>query len=497
MFADRLKKSLLQAAIQGQLTEQLQTDGDARDLLRKIRAEKTKLIATKKIKAEKPLPPVTDDEIPFDIPDSWCWVRLGELCEYIQRGKSPQYSQIKKYPVVAQKCNQPWGFTMEQAKFIDPDTIASYGKERFLQVDDLLWNSTGLGTVGRVAIYDPLKNPYELAVADSHVTVIRLFKNSVLSRFVFSYIKSSAVQSKMDSMVSGSTKQKELATETVRNLVVPLPPFAEQTRIVEKLDVLLSEVDELAKDEQELIALEETFPRRMRNSLLQAAIQGKLTEQLPTDGDARDLLKKIRAEKAKLFAEKKIKAEKTLPPVTDDEIPFDLPDNWCWCRLGEVCEMYTGNSIAESEKKAKYLGLTDGFSYIGTKDISFDSRINYDNGVRIPFENNFRRAKKNSILMCIEGGSAGRKIAITDRDVCFGNKLCNFNAEKISNRYIYFYLQSSAFKKFFVDNVTGIIGGVSLKRLNLIPFPLPPLDEQKRIVERLEELLPLCKFNVQ
>ena len=234
------------------------------------------------------------------------------------------------------------------------------------------------------------------------------------------------------------------------------------------------------------------FADRLKKSLLQAAIQGQLTEQLPTDGDARDLLRKIRAEKTKLIATKKIKAEKPLPPVTDDEIPFVIPESWCWVRLGEVCEMYTGNSIAESEKKAKYLGLTDGFSYIGTKDISFDSLIDYDNGVRIPFENNFRRAKKNSVLMCIEGGSAGRKIAVTNQKVCFGNKLCNFNSEEISNQYIYFYLQSSAFKKFFVDNVTGIIGGVSLKRLNLIPFPLPPLDEQKRIAERLEELLPLC-----
>ena len=230
------------------------------------------------------------------------------------------------------------------------------------------------------------------------------------------------------------------------------------------------------------------FTDRLKKSLLQVAIQGQLTEQLPTDGDARDLLKKIRAEKTKLIATKKIKAEKPLPLIADDEIPFNLPDNWCWCRLGDVCEMYTGNSIAESEKKAKYIGLAEGFSYIGTKDISFDNQINYNNGVRIPFENNFRRANKNSVLMCIEGGSAGRKIAITDRDVCFGNKLCNFNAEKISNRYIYFYLQSSAFKKFFTDNVTGIIGGVSLKRLNLIPLPLPPLDEQKRIVEKLDAL---------
>ena len=127
------------------------------------------------------------------------------------------------------------------------------------------------------------------------------------------------------------------------------------------------------------------FADRLKKSLLQAAIQGQLTEQLPTDGDARDLLRKIRTEKAKLIAAKKIKAEKPLPPVTVDEIPFDIPDNWCWVRLSEVCQMYTGDSIAESEKKAKYRGLVDGFSYIGTKDISFDNQIDYDNGICIPF----------------------------------------------------------------------------------------------------------------
>ncbi|MGD7478546.1 restriction endonuclease subunit S, partial [Ralstonia pseudosolanacearum] len=185
---------------------------------------------------------------------------------------------------------------------------------------------------------------------------------------------------------------------------------------------------------------------------------------------ARDLLRKIRAEKTKLIAEKKIKAEKPLPLITDEEIPFDIPDSWCLCCLGDVCQMYTGDSIAESEKNAKYRGLADGFSYIGTKDISFDNKINYDNGVRIPFENTFRRAYKGSLLMCIEGGSAGRKIAVTDCDVCFGNKLCNFNSDKILNKYIYFYLQSPAFQKSFRDNVTGMIGGVSLRRLNSIPF---------------------------
>lgn len=239
MFADKLKKSVLQAAIQGKLTEQLSTDGDARDLLKKIRAEKNKLIAEGKIKAEKILPPIQPDETPFDIPKNWQWVRLGEICEYIQRGKSPKYSTVKKYPVIAQKCNQTTGFCIDKAKFIEPDSIKSYSEERFLQDNDLLWNSTGLGTVGRMAIYETSKNPYGLAVADGHVTVIRPFKNFVVHKFIFSYIISPTIQENIESMVSGSTKQKELATQTVKELLIPLPPMDEQKRIVERLEELL------------------------------------------------------------------------------------------------------------------------------------------------------------------------------------------------------------------------------------------------------------------
>lgn len=474
MFADRLKKSLLQAAIQGQLTEQLPTDGNARDLLQKIRAEKAKLLAEKKIKAEKPLPPVTDDEIPFDIPDSWCWVRLGDIALKIHYGfttSTRSEGNVKLLRITdIQNDEVCW-------ELVPRCTVTDSQKKDYLLKDgDIVIARTG-GTVGKTFVVENLSD--ETIFASYLIRVI--FNENISSKYIKIFAGSPLYWRQIIDKSQG-TGQPNVNGKSLSNLILPLPPFAEQKRIVEKLNELLPEVDELAKDERELVELEEIFPRRMRNSLLQAAIQGKLTEQLPSDGDARDLLRKIRTKKA----------EKTLPPVTDDEIPFDLPDNWCWCRLGEVCEMYTGNSIAESEKKAKYLGLTDGFSYIGTKDISFDSRIDYDNGVRIPFENNFRQAKKNSVLMCIEGGSAGRKIAVTNQEVCFGNKLCNFNSEEISNQYIYFYLQSSAFKKFFVNNVTGIIGGVSLKRLNLIPFPLPPLDEQKRILERLEDLLPLC-----
>ena len=228
----------------------------------------------------------------------------------------------------------------------------------------------------------------------------------------------------------------------------------------------------------------------LRQSVLQAAIQGKLTEQRAEDGNVKDLLYHIRQEKEKLIAEGKLKKEKPLPMITDEEKPFDIPDHWVWIRLGEICKICTGNSIAADEKKLKYSGLSKGLDYIGTKDISFDHKINYDNGVLIPDENDkFKHARKNSILLCIEGGSAGRKISITKREVCFGNKLCNFDSEYFSNFYIYFYLQSPIFKKIFLENLTGIIGGVNIEKMKSILIPLPPLTEQNRIVERVEEIM--------
>ena len=246
-----LRKSVLQEAIQGKLVPQDPNDEPASVLLERIKAEKAKLFKEGKLKKkdlvdsvifkgednkyyEKVGPEVTciDDEIPFEIPTSWTWVRLEQLCTYIQRGKSPKYSEIRKYPVVAQKCNQWTGFSLEKALFLDPATIGSYGEERFLQDGDLLWNSTGLGTLGRMAIYDSSKNEYGLAVADSHVTVIRAIPSMVSSEYLFKYFSSHTVQSVIEDKSEGSTKQKELATSTVKSYMVPLPPYEEQLRIV-------------------------------------------------------------------------------------------------------------------------------------------------------------------------------------------------------------------------------------------------------------------------
>ena len=254
-----LKKSILQQAIQGKLVEQCSGEEPAPELLNQIKAEKKRLVKEGKLKKSALTDSVIfkgddnkywekigkevrciDDEIPFKIPETWAWVRLNDICSYIQRGKSPKYSLIKKYPVVAQKCNQWSGFSIDKAQFIEPSTLVSYGEERLLQDGDLMWNSTGLGTLGRMAIYWSSLNPYGVAVADSHVTVIRALKQFVLPKYLYYYFSSNTVQSVIEDKADGSTKQKELSTATIKNYILPLPPLTEQQRIVAKIEKLAS-----------------------------------------------------------------------------------------------------------------------------------------------------------------------------------------------------------------------------------------------------------------
>ena len=172
---------------------------------------------------------------------------MEDVCSYIQRGKSPKYSPIRKYPVVAQKCNQWSGFSIDKAQFIEPESVSTYESERILQDDDLLWNSTGLGTLGRIVIYHNKLNPYDWAVADSHVTVIRFFKNYISPHYIYYYLCNPSVQSVIEDISTGTTKQKELATSTVRNYLVPLPPIDEQKRIVAKIGELLVLCDKISQ----------------------------------------------------------------------------------------------------------------------------------------------------------------------------------------------------------------------------------------------------------
>ena len=218
-----------------------------------------------------------------------------------------------------------------------------------------------------------------------------------------------------------------------------------------------------------------SFATDLRASVLQAAMQGKLTKQLDTDTPVSKLIDEINSQKKK--------------GVTHSDID-DIPEVWDCVKLADVATLYTGNSISESVKTSRYTGLKEGFNYIGTKDVNYNHTIVYNNGVKIPFnETNFRYAFPGATLLCIEGGSAGRKIAIVNEKVCFGNKLCSFHPIGVDSLFLYYYLQSPQFLNVFTNNISGIIGGVSINKLKQMDFPVPPIEEQKRIVQRIEEIM--------
>lgn len=230
--------------------------------------------------------------------------------------------------------------------------------------------------------------------------------------------------------------------------------------------------------------------QELRNSILQLAVQGKLVPQCKDDEPASELTRQI-IEKRNQIEKNHIK---TLSSISEEEISFEVPESWILLRLGDFCQVYNGNSINATVKQEKYSKQCDGYSFIATKDLGFDHIIDYDNGIYIPKEETgFKIAIAGSILLCMEGGSAGKKIGILTRDVCFGNKLCCFTPYVIDCQYLYYYLQSPMFFSDFFDSMTGLIGGVGSAKLKNLLCPIPPLAEQKRIVQKIEELIPLIE----
>ncbi|WP_338786286.1 restriction endonuclease subunit S [Metabacillus sp. FJAT-53654] len=228
---------------------------------------------------------------PFEIPENWVWTKLEDISEYIQRGKSPKYVELSNVKVVSQKCVQWSGFDINPARFIDEETIKNYTKERLLRKNDILWNSTGTGTIGRVAIINELEG---IVVADSHVTIVRS-DNIMNSRLLFRWLSGPYIQNKLKNAWSGSTNQVELNLTTVKQQLVPLPPLNEQERIVEKVDYVLSKLEE----EQKLTQTTFDNLEAMRESILSKAFRGELGTNDPSEENAIELLKEVLEEQLK------------------------------------------------------------------------------------------------------------------------------------------------------------------------------------------------------
>ena len=451
------------------------------------------------------------DEVPFEIPDSWEWVRLIDVCEYIRRGKSPKYSPIKKYPVVAQKCNQWSGFSIEKAQFIEPNSLSSYGPERLLQDNDLMWNSTGLGTLGRMAIYKTAANPYKLAVADSHVTVIRPLKQFVLPEYLYYYFANPSVQSVIEDQADGTTKQKELATATIKAYLTPIPPLDEQRRILAKLSEVLPVVKNYGVVYDETTAMQEAFPESLKKSILQEAVQGKLVPQDPSDEPAEALLERIRAEKQRLIKEGKIKKDKHesiifrrdnshyekldgVERCIDDELLFEIPDSWEWVRLGTVLEIARGGSPRPIQQ---YLTTEpDGINWIKIGDTDKGGKYIYKTKEKIRPEGVAKSRMVHSGDFLLTNSMSFGRPYILKSDGCIhdGWLVLSNRFECYSVDFLYYILSSPFAYYQFCDSVSGaVVKNLNSDKVANALFPLPPLSEQKRIVQRIEELLPLVK----
>ena len=372
-----------------------------------------------------------------------------------------------------------------------------------LQENDILFARTG-GTVGKSFLVR--KTPYPAIYAGY---LIRTRYSCFLSPNYLKFFMESQLYWEQLRNGTIATAQPNCNGKTLSKMIVPIPPHNEQIRITDKLKEVLSQVCRYGLAQDRLDNLNFQIQASLKKSILQEAIQGRLVPQIPEEGTAQELLEQIRQEKARLVKEGKLKKSalsdstifrgddnkyyeqvgSTTADITE-RIPFDVPANWSWVKLATAVNLYTGNSISDTEKKARYTAV-EGTEYIGTKDVGFDHKIDYSNGVNIPeqYLPYFKIAPRSSVLLCIEGGSAGRKVAIVDKDVCFGNKLCCLSPYKsMLSKYIFYYLQSPIFFESFRGNLAGIIGGVSVNTLKTLIMPLPPLLELQRIVKHIDEL---------
>ena len=473
MTGQDLKNSILQLAIQGKLVPQNPDDEPASVLLERIKAEKKKLIEEKKIKKEKPLPEITEDEMPFEIPDSWVWVRLGEIASFLNGDRS------KNYPNKAEYVSEgiPWintghilanGFlSVDSMNYITENKYNSLSSGK-IQKGDLVYCLRG-ATYGKVSRVEP----FEKGAIASSLMIIRLF-NLDLREYLYVYLKSKLSKDILLSYANGAA-QPNLAAKDVAKFFLPLPPLSEQKRIVAKIEELMPLVDEYDKAQKELDSLNSAMPEQLKQSLLQEAIMGKLGTNNPDDEPASVLLQRIKEEKAQLIKDKKIKKEKPLPEITEDEIPFEIPDNWVWVRLGEIISIKSGDGLTSKEMQGGNIPVYGG------------------NGVN-GYHNNYNVDSPTVVI-----GRVGF--------YCGSVHVTPSKAWVTDNAFITSYPESYVFRDFLILTLRFMNLGkqhnataqpvVSGKKIYPMLFPLPPLAEQHRIVSKIENLFaciePLAK----
>lgn len=490
MTPQELKNSILQWAIQGKLVEQRPEEGTAEELYWQIQAEKQRLIKEGKIKKEKPLPEIAEEEKPFKIPESWKWVRLGEICKIIN-GFTPK------------KTNQdfwdngtiPW-FTIEdirrQGRFITTTQQRITNKalpknsEKLIPSDAVLLCCTA--SIGEYA--------YTKIALTTNQQFNALVIGASYEFFLYPMYLYEYVQTLKNTIISkaGRTTFNFLSVGKLSNFLLPVPPLAEQKRIVAKIEELLPYIDRYEQAWNRLEKLNKRFPIDMQKSLLQWAIQGKLVEQRAEEGTAEELYQQIQAEKQRLLKEGKIKKEKPLPEIEEEEKPFEIPESWKWVRLGEIL-----NKLVDgTHNTPKY--TASGIPFISVRNISSGS-LDINDTKYISIEEHQLLSERcnpeRGDILLSKVGTTGVPAKI-ETDIEFSLfvsvALLKFNKNLLDIDFLVYVILTPNVQKQCKEHTRGV-GNKNwvIKDIANTIFPLPPLAEQKRIVAKLEELLPLCQ----
>ena len=490
MLAEDLRKSVLQAAIQGKLVEQHDSDGNVDELIEAINIERERLIKEKVIKKYKALEPITEEEIPFDIPDNWRWVRLGYITTFINYGYTASALQedtgVKLLRITdIQNNNVLW----------DTVPFCNITKEKFknyqLKENDIVIARTG-GTVGKSF---KIRNISHNSVYASYLIRVQLL-NNINVDYIKLYLDTPFYWNQISDKAMG-TGQPNVNATSLSQLLIPFPPLEEQKRIVAKVEEVMKEIDQYEVAEKELQTLKEAFPGDLKKSLLQAAIQGKLVEQHDSDGNVEELIASINSERERWIKEKIIKKTKALEPITEEEIPFDIPDNWRWIRFGDLVNFKIGKTPPRKEP----VHWNGDYSWVSIADMIGDGYIKQtkESISQHGFENSFNGvfSPKGTLLMSFK--LTVGKVSILDIDAIHNEAIISIfpylNTDNIMRDYLF---KTLPFLSKFGDS-KGAIKGDTLNStsLNNLLIPLPPLEEQKRIVEKLEQLLPLCDELIQ
>ena len=435
-LADNLRRAVLQAAIEGKLNDR--TSEDARDLLAAIQTEKAAQQKTGKQKKNKPRAAISEEEIPFAIPENWVWVRLSDLCYSIP---SKPYQILQKetqmtgiYPVVSQSKNTIDGYSDKKEKLFSNIPIIVFGDHtRVIKLIDFEFI---VGADGTKLLKPILANEKYVEFALKTLT-INMVDRGYSRHFQF-----------------------------IKDLPIPLPPLAEQQQIVAKLNRLLTEIDELKAQEQALLATQNAFPKKLRAALLQAAVQGELNER--TDEDARDLLTAIQTEKTALQKNGKLKKDKPLAAINEEEIPFAIPENWIWVRLSNLCYSIPSKLYQILQKETQTTGI---YPVVSQSKNMIDGYSN-------------EKDKLFSEVPVIIFGDHTRVIKLIDFEFIVGADGTKILKPILTNeKYIEFALKALTIN--MVDR------GYSrhFQFIKDLLIPLPPLTEQQQIVAKLEALL--------